>query len=112
MRAHAHTALGLVAALAAFGGIARAQNDIRWSTIDAGGSTSTGDSGSGLLSVTGTIGQFDAGATMTGSSAGQTFTLVGGFWADAKCPADYNADQSVDFFDYLDFVGAFDTGCE
>jgi hypothetical protein len=27
------------------------------------------------------------------------------------CSADFNADGSVDFFDYLDFVAAFDIGC-
>jgi hypothetical protein len=42
-----------------------------WSTIDSGGGTSTG----GVYSVTGTIGQPDAG-TMSGGN----FTLVGGFW--------------------------------
>jgi hypothetical protein len=26
--------------------------------------------------------------------------------------ADFNGDQQVDFFDYLDFVAAFDAGCE
>ena len=44
---------------------------IDWSTIDGGGGTSTG----GVYSVTGTIGQPDAG-TMSGGS----FTLQGGFW--------------------------------
>jgi hypothetical protein len=32
--------------------------------------------------------------------------LSGGY-----CPADHNKDGVVDFFDYLDFVAAFDTGC-
>ena len=45
---------------------------IDWSTIDGGGGTSTG----GVYSLSGTIGQPDAG-TMSGGS----FTLVGGFWA-------------------------------
>jgi hypothetical protein len=45
---------------------------IDWSTIDGGGGTSTGD----VYSVTGTIGQPDAG-TMSGGS----YTLQGGFWA-------------------------------
>jgi hypothetical protein len=30
---------------------------------------------------------------------------------NAKCPADFNGDGQSDFFDYLDFVGAFDVGC-
>jgi len=49
-----------------------AQYKIDWHTIDGGGGTSTG----GVYSVTGTIGQPDAG-TMRGGS----FTLSGGFWA-------------------------------
>jgi hypothetical protein len=28
-----------------------------------------------------------------------------------NCSADYNGDNAVDFFDYLDFVAAFDLGC-
>ncbi len=31
--------------------------------------------------------------------------------ADYICPADFNLDGSVDFFDYLDFVAAFSTPC-
>jgi len=45
---------------------------IDWSTIDGGGGTSTG----GVYSVTGTIGQPDAGATMSGGN----YSLDGGFW--------------------------------
>ena len=44
---------------------------IDWSTIDGGGGTSTG----GVYSVSGTIGQPDAGAMSSGN-----FTLQGGFW--------------------------------
>jgi hypothetical protein len=44
---------------------------IDWSTIDGGGGTSTG----GVYSVTGTIGQPDAGAM-----SGGNYTLQGGFW--------------------------------
>ena len=47
------------------------QYSINWSTIDAGGGTSTG----GVYAVSGTIGQPDAG-TMSGGA----FTLHGGFW--------------------------------
>lgn len=53
-------------------GVARAQNfSIDWFTIDGGGGTSTG----GVYSVTGTIGQPDAG-----HMSGGNFTLDGGFW--------------------------------
>jgi hypothetical protein len=44
---------------------------IDWSTIDGGGGTSTG----GVFTISGTIGQPDAG-TMSGGN----FTLQGGFW--------------------------------
>jgi hypothetical protein len=52
-----------------------AQNySIDWFTIDGGGGTSTG----GVYSVSGTIGQPDAG-TMSGGN----FSLTGGFWSVA-----------------------------
>jgi hypothetical protein len=47
--------------------------DLSWSTADAGGGTSSG----GAYSVSGTIGQPDAG-TLT--SADSRYTLHGGFW--------------------------------
>ena len=51
---------------------APAQNySIDWFTIDGGGGTSTG----GVYSITGTIGQPDAGVLSGGS-----YSLVGGFW--------------------------------
>jgi hypothetical protein len=49
------------------------QYSIDWSTIDGGGGTSTG----GVYSVTGTLGQPDAGATMSGGN----LSLDGGFWS-------------------------------
>ena len=49
----------------------RGQYAIDWSSIDGGGGTSTG----GVYSVSGTIGQPDAG-TMSGGN----YTLSGGFW--------------------------------
>jgi hypothetical protein len=51
---------------------AHAQYSIDWFTIDGGGGTSTG----GVYSVSGTIGQPDAG-TMSGGN----FSLTGGFWS-------------------------------
>ena len=48
-----------------------AQYSIDWSTIDGGGGTSTG----GVYSVSGTLGQPDAG-----HMSGGNFTLDGGFW--------------------------------
>jgi len=55
------------AALAAF-----AQYAINWHTIDGGGGTSTG----GVYSVSGTIGQPDAGGPMTNGQ----YSVTGGFW--------------------------------
>ena len=48
--------------------------NLSWSTVDGGGSTSTG----GVFSVSGTIGQPDAGFLNGGN-----YTLVGGFWGIA-----------------------------
>lgn len=50
-----------------------AQYSIDWYTIDGGGGTSTG----GVYSVSGTIGQPDAGGPMTGGA----FAITGGFWS-------------------------------
>jgi hypothetical protein len=50
-----------------------AQLDVEWSTIDGGGGTSSG----GSYSISGTIGQPDAGRAMTNGQ----FSLTGGFWA-------------------------------
>jgi hypothetical protein len=46
--------------------------DLSWFTIDAGGGTSTG----GPYSLSGTVGQPDAGSPMTGGQ----YSLIGGFW--------------------------------
>ena len=50
-----------------------AQYAINWHTIDGGGGTSTG----GVYSVSGTIGQPDAGRPMTNGQ----YSVTGGFWA-------------------------------
>ena len=61
-----------IAALLIFCSLAQAQPyTLDWHTIDGGGGTSTG----GVYSITGTIGQPDAG-TMSGGG----YTLTGGFW--------------------------------
>jgi hypothetical protein len=46
-----------------------------WWTVDSGGGTSQGDS----YSLSGSIGQADAG-----SLAGGAYTLTGGFWSNAQ----------------------------
>ena len=49
------------------------QYSIDWYKVSGGGGTSTG----GVYSVSGTVGQPDAGGPMTGGN----FSLTGGFWA-------------------------------
>src|SRR5271157_3325479 len=61
----------LVLALAATQ--AFAQYSIDWYKVSGGGGTSTG----GVYSVSGTIGQHDAGGPMTGTG----YSLEGGFWS-------------------------------
>ena len=58
--------------LALLASTAQAQYTINWFTIDGGGGVSTG----GVYSVSGTIGQPDAGAM-----SGGNFTVQGGFWS-------------------------------
>jgi hypothetical protein len=76
---------------------------IDWSTLDNGGGTVAG----GIYTLNGTIGQYDAGGLLAGGS----FAINSGYWSafEVFCPADFNRDGSVDFFDYLDFVQAFDS---
>ena len=52
---------------------ATGQYSIGWSKISGGG----GSSGNAQYSVTGTMGQYDAGAAMSGGS----YSLTGGFWS-------------------------------
>jgi hypothetical protein len=85
-------ALGLLPAAAWAQGIA-----IDWYSIDGGGGTSGALLPSGqTISISGTIGQPDAGAVM----AGVGFAVLGGFWADAvpppTCDPDYNQDGNID----------------
>lgn len=86
-----------VACVAAFAaaGIASAQLAIDWYTIDGGGGTSTG----GGLTLSGTIGQPDAGPAMTGGN----LAVTGGFWAaiPPPCPQDINSDGTIDTQDLV-----------
>jgi hypothetical protein len=52
--------------------VGQGQFSVDWHTIDGGGGVSTG----GVFTITGTVGQPDAG-TMTGGN----WSVVGGFWA-------------------------------
>lgn len=97
-------------ALVAFASIASAQYAVTWYTIDGGGGTSTG----ATYSISGTIGQPDAGPTMTGS----TYAVTGGFWVGvgagasncAPCAADYDLNGGVDGGDLAAFFADFEAG--
>jgi len=63
--------------------------DLTWNTFDGGGGTSTG----GTFSLSGTIGQPDAGQHLAG-----TFDLCGGYWngaAGGPAPCYANCDGST-----------------
>lgn len=92
------------AALAPLGG---GDFDLAWHTIDGGGGTSSG----GGFELAGTMGQHDAGQTMTGGS----FALTGGFWAGAgsapgiPCPWDLDGSGSVGTSDLLELFAQWGT---
>jgi hypothetical protein len=65
--------LGLAGALGLTLSTAAQNYSVDWFTIDGGGGTSTG----GVYSVSGTIGQPDAGPAMTNGQ----YSVTGGFWA-------------------------------
>ncbi|USN98702.1 MAG: hypothetical protein H6810_11130 [Phycisphaeraceae bacterium] len=78
--------------------------EIPWYTIDGGGGTSAG----GTFQLAGTIGQPDAGPTMTGGG----FSLTGGFWAGVGPAGCNQADLAapyglLDLTDITTFVVAF-----
>ena len=77
---HRRLALALLIAAVLGASAARAQTgggyDLTWSTIDAGGGSSAG----GSYQLTGTLGQPDAGTTLSGGS----YSLSGGFWSGAS----------------------------
>ncbi len=76
-------------------------------TIDTGGGMATSVSG---LTMSYTIGQCDATAsTLQGFGPAIGCGYWGGFYLP-ECPGDFNHDDAIDFFDYLDFVDAFSAG--
>jgi len=66
------TLLGLVCATGLAASASAQTYSIDWFTIDGGGGTSTG----GVYSVSGTIGQPDAGGPLTNGQ----YSVTGGFW--------------------------------
>jgi hypothetical protein len=101
-------ALGLALGLcvAAWAAPAAAQpDDIRWHTIDSGGTTMT-DGLVGGLRLSGTVGQPDVGPLV---GAGELM-LTGGLWGDealGACLADFDGSGFVDPDDLADFIAAF-----
>ena len=73
MNSIAKLLLGLGTTALLLGTAAAQTYSIDWYTIDGGGGTSTG----GVYSVSGTIGQPDAGGPMTNGQ----YSVTGGFWA-------------------------------
>jgi hypothetical protein len=69
---HPSAVLFVITALFAVKALAQSYS-VDWFTIDGGGGTSTG----GVYAVSGTLGQPDAGATMSGGN----YSLTGGFWS-------------------------------
>ncbi len=90
--------------------LARAQFAIPWFTIDGGGGTSAG----GIFSLSGTIGQCDAGPNS--SMTGGTFSLDGGFWpgvagdASPACYPDCDGDAFLSIDDFICFQTFFALG--
>ena len=81
------------------------QYAVPWYTIDGGGGTFSG----GPFSLSGTVGQHDAGPVMRGGP----FTLSGGFWGGvvpSPCGADFNGDGLVNTLDVLAFFNAWAAG--
>ena len=78
---------------------------IDWFTIDGGGGFCTGES----FELTGTIGQFDAGQTISG----EQYSLTGGFWVRPNPTfvlGDLNGDGVLDLLDVAPFIQAITDG--
>lgn len=94
--------------LAGSASVASAQFAITTFTIDAGGGTSS----SATFTLSGTIGQPDAGTPMTSSAPGG-IAITGGFWPATNptpppsCPQDFNQDGNLDPDDLGDMINCF-----
>lgn len=102
--------------LSAFAAMAVAAPSIPWFTVDGGGGTSSGAIAGGTISIHGTAGQFDAGAS-TFAGIG----VLGGYWPGGPipsgCPSDLDdgsmlghPDGAVTIDDLLYFLVGFEAG--
>ncbi|MBX3373799.1 MAG: hypothetical protein KF817_08180 [Phycisphaeraceae bacterium] len=103
--------LALMASLlVTIAGVRAGDFDLAWHTIDGGGGSSAGGVPGGVFSLSGSIGQPDAGAMSGGG-----FTLAGGFWASAgaspddppPCPGDLTGSGSVGVPDLLALLASW-----
>ena len=98
MNAHARMSIYVLTATAMlFAGVALADEFemIRW-TVDGGGAMRAGG---GDFELSGTAGQSDPGALMSGGE----FELTGGFWF-RQAEGDCNCDSAVNLFDFDAFT--------
>jgi hypothetical protein len=91
-------------AIAATGTALAGELELDWWTIDGGGAMFTTG---GSFELSGTIGQADAGMTMTGGD----IEVVGGFWPagieEAFCFGDFDGDNDVDLADLANLLGSY-----
>jgi len=93
-------AIALGAATTMGGGPSGGPYSIPWSTIDSGGVL---NASGGVYTLSGTIGQPDAGPAQSGG----VYSLEGGFWpgvSGAPCIPDFTGDGELDFFDLSAFL--------
>jgi len=103
-RARRFGIVGVIAAIL-LPAAASAQFDLPWYTLDGGGAMFTTG---GVYTLSGTIGQPDAGPVMTGG----TYRLSGGFWPGATgggCLGDLDGDGAVGLGDLTILLSNFGT---